>query len=158
MPERTSVSGMLGVRTVARGSSSSFRASTASWEISREPEVATITGSTTIFLAPYCFSLSAMTSMSPVEETMPVFTASGKMSVNTQSSWLARNSGVDSSTPATPVVFWAVRAVTALMAYTPLAVMVLMSAWMPAPPLESLPAIVNAVFISMLPFCLIELH
>ena len=97
--------------------------------------MATITGSTTIFLAPYCFSLSAMTSMSPVEETMPVFTASGKMSVNTQSSWLARNSGVDSSTPATPVVFWAVRAVTALMAYTPLAVMVLMSAWMPAPPL-----------------------
>ena len=35
----------------------------------------------------------------------------------------------------------------ALMANTPLAVMVLMSAWMPAPPLESLPAMVKAVFI-----------
>jgi hypothetical protein len=34
--------------------------------------------------------------------------------------------------------------------------MVLMSAWMPAPPLESLPAMVNAVFIVVmekLPFC-----
>ena len=40
----------------------------------------------------------------------------------------------------------------ALMANTPLAVMVLMSAWMPAPPLESLPAIVNAVFILISPF------
>ena len=45
----------------------------------------------------------------------------------------------------TPVVFWAVRAVTAQVANTPLAVMVLMSAWIPAPPLESLPAMVNAV-------------
>ena len=36
---------------------------------------------------------------------------------------------------------------TALIAYTQLAVMVLISAWMPAPPLESLPAIVNAVYI-----------
>ena len=35
----------------------------------------------------------------------------------------------------------------ALMAYTPFAVIVLISAWMPAPPLESLPAIVNAVYI-----------
>jgi len=48
--------------------------------------------------------------------------------------------------PVTPVVFCAVRAVMALMAKTPLAAMVLMSAWMPAPPLESLPAMVNAVF------------
>ena len=52
--------------------------------------------------------------------------------------------------PVTPVVFCAVSAVTALMAYTPLAVIVLISAWIPAPPLESLPAIVSAVFISSL--------
>ena len=50
------------------------------------------------------------------------------------------------------VVFWAVRAVMALMANTPFAVMVLMSAWIPAPPLESLPAMVNAVLISKTPF------
>ena len=41
----------------------------------------------------------------------------------------------------------AVSAVMALMAYTPFAIMVLISAWIPAPPLESLPAMVNAVFI-----------
>ena len=99
MPERTSASGILGVRTAARGRSSSFRASTASWEMRREPLVATITGSTTMFLALYCFSLSAITSMRPVEETIPVLTASGKMSVKMQSSWLARNSGVDSRMP-----------------------------------------------------------
>ena len=50
----------------------------------------------------------------------------------------------------TPVVFWAVKAVMALIAYTPCAIIVLISAWMPAPPLESLPAIVNAVFIIVL--------
>ena len=99
MPERTWASGMLGVRRVARGSSCSFRASTASSEIRREPLVATITGSTTMFFAPYCLSLSAMTWIRAVEETIPVLTASGKMSVKTQSSWLARNSGVDSRMP-----------------------------------------------------------
>ena len=52
----------------------------------------------------------------------------------------------------TPVVFCAVRAVMALMAYTPFAIIVLISAWMPAPPLESLPAIVTAVLILVSPF------
>ena len=75
------------------------RAVAASLSSRREPLVATITGSTTMFLALYCFSLSAITSMRPVEETIPVFTASGKMSVKMQSSWLARNSGVDSRMP-----------------------------------------------------------
>ena len=158
MPERISASGMLGVSTVARGSSCSFRAATASSEISRSPEVATITGSTTRFLAPYSFSLAAITWISGMLDTMPVFTASGKMSVNTQSSSSARNSGVHSTMSLTPVVFWATRAVTAQVANTPLAVMVLMSAWMPAPPLGSVPAIVNAVFISMLPFLALKFY
>ena len=70
--------------------------------------------------------------------------------MNTASSCSPRNSGVASMMSVTPVVFWAVRAVTALMANTPLSVMVLMSAWIPAPPLESLPAIVNAVLILFL--------
>ena len=88
-----------------------------------------------------------MVSMSADDDTMPILTASGKMSVNTASSCSARKCGVESKMSVTPVVFWAVRAVMALMANTPLAVMVLMSAWMPAPPLESLPAMVKAVFI-----------
>ena len=158
MPERISASGMLGVSTVARGSRSSFRAETASSVMSRSPEVATITGSTTRFLAPYSFSLAAITRISGMLETMPVFTASGKISVNTQSSSSARKSGVHSTMLLTPVVFWATRAVTAQVANTPLAVMVLISAWIPAPPLGSVPAIVNAVFISMLPFFALKFY
>lgn len=50
---------------------------------------------------------------------MPIFTASGKISWNTQSSWLAKNAGSGSTTPYTPVVFWAVSAVTTLIPYTP---------------------------------------
>ena len=42
--------------------------------------------------------------------------------------------------------------VIALIPYTPFAIIVFKSAWMPAPPLESLPAIVNAVFIIKTPF------
>ncbi len=51
------------------------------------------------------------------------------------------------SMPRTPVVFWAVMAVMALVPKTPSAAKVLRSAWMPAPPPESLPAIVSAVVI-----------
>ena len=78
---------------------------------------------------------------------MPILTASGRISVKTLSICSFKNSGDTSKIPWSPVVFWAVSAVIALMAYTPLAVMVFKSAWIPAPPLESLPAIVNAVFI-----------
>ena len=111
-----------------------------------------------MFFAPYCFSLEAITSIRAVLETMPVFTASGKISVNTQSSCSARNSGVDSRMSVTPVVFCAVSAVIALIAYTPWAVIVLMSACIPAPPLESLPAIVNAVFINTSPFSALKFY
>ena len=77
---------------------------------------------------------------------MPIFTASGRRSVNTLSSCCARNAGGTSEMPWTPTVFCAVSAVTALMANTPFMVIVLISAWIPAPPQESPPAIVNAVF------------
>ena len=43
----------------------------------------------------------------------------------------------------TPVVFWIVTAVIAVIAYEPKAVIVLISAWIPAPPDESDPAIIN---------------
>lgn len=43
----------------------------------------------------------------------------------------------------TPWVFWAVRAVTAVVAKAPRAAHVFMSAWMPAPPPESEPATAN---------------
>jgi hypothetical protein len=49
--------------------------------------------------------------------------------------------------PLTPVVFCAVSAVMALIAYMPCAEMVFISACIPAPPLQSEPAIVSTFFI-----------
>ena len=57
-----------------------------------------------------------MTSISSGEETIPIFTAFGKMSVNTASSCFLKNSGLTSMMPETPVVFCAVSAVMTLMA------------------------------------------
>ena len=51
MPESTSASGMLGVITVERGNSWRTSASTAASAMSAEPDVATITGSTTTLAA-----------------------------------------------------------------------------------------------------------
>ena len=82
-----------------------------------------------------------MVSMMAAEDTMPIFTAAGGMSSNTASISWATNSGVASSTARTPVVFCAVSAVMAVSAKRWCAAMVLMSAWIPAPPLESDPAI-----------------
>ena len=84
--------------------------------MSRAPLVATMTGSTTTFLACQARSRAPMTAMSGAEETMPIFTASGGMSSNTASICWARKVGVASKMARTPVVFWAVRAVRALMA------------------------------------------
>lgn len=50
-PESTSASGMFGVSTVASGSSRASSVAMASSEMSRAPLVATITGSTTMFVA-----------------------------------------------------------------------------------------------------------
>ena len=148
IPDRISASGMLGVIRSASGKNSLTSVPIAPSSISFAPLVATMTGSTTMFLALYCLSFSAIVCIRAELETIPIFTASGKMSVNTASSSFARNSGVTSMMSVTPVVFCAVRAVTALIAYTLLASIVLISAWIPAPPQESLPAIDNAVFIS----------
>ena len=87
-----------------------------------------------------------MTRISSEDDTMPILTASGYISSNTASSCRRKNSGDASSIAETPVVFCAVSAVIALMAKTPFMVIVLISAWIPAPPLESLPAMVSAVF------------
>ena len=82
------------------------------------------------------------------EESIPIFTASGRISVKILSICCPANSGVTSMIPCTPVVFCAVNAMTALIPYTPLAAIVLRSAWIPAPPLQSLPAMVSTFFIS----------
>src|SRR5690606_409646 len=69
--------------------------------------------------------------------------ASAPISVSTISICLTMNSGATSAMPSTPSVFCAVSAVIAVMAKPPSAVTVLMSAWIPAPPPESDPAMIN---------------
>ena len=77
IPESTSASGIFGVITVASGNNLLFNVSIASSLINLDPLVATITGSTTMFLALYCFSLSAIVSINSIDETIPVLIASG---------------------------------------------------------------------------------
>ena len=100
----------------ARGRSFSRKVATASSLSSRAPLVATITGSTTTLRGWYSPRHWAMVSMRAAEETMPIFTLSGGMSEKTACSCWRRNWGVASKMAVTPVVFWAVRAVTAVMA------------------------------------------
>ena len=76
---------------------------------------------------------------------MPIFVASAPKSETTASICAATRSGGIGSTAATPSVFCAVTAVIAVRPKTPCAANVFRSAWIPAPPPESLPAIVSAV-------------
>ena len=127
-PQRHWASGRLGVSRSARGNSSVLSASTASAASSLLPLVDTITGSSTILFTEYSLSLPAMARTMAAEDTIPIFTASGRMSDSTQSSCFFTNSGGVSCTPETPVVFCAVSDVITLMAYIPCTVMVLISA------------------------------
>jgi hypothetical protein len=75
--------------------------------------------------------------------SMPVFSASAPMSLSTTSICWAMKAGSTGTTPCTPTVFWAVRAVIAVAAKAFMAVTALMSAWIPAPPPESDPATIS---------------
>src|SRR5215813_10221951 len=78
-------------------------------------------------------------------ESMPIFTASAPKSESTESIWAATNSGGRLKTPCTPTEFWAVTAVSTDMPNTRNAEKVFRSAWIPAPPPESDPAMVSAL-------------
>ena len=78
-------------------------------------------------------------------ESMPIFTASAPKSESTESICATTNSGGRLKTPWTPTEFCAVTAVMTLIPNTRNAEKVLRSAWMPAPPPESEPAIVSAL-------------
>ena len=68
-------------------------AAIASPSISFAPDVATITGSSTIFVASCAIRRSAITLMSSTLDTMPIFTATGGISSNTASICAASISG-----------------------------------------------------------------
>ena len=74
---------------------------------------------------------------------MPILMTSAPMSPITTSICWRMKSGGTGITPCTPRVFCAVSAVIAVAAKAPSAVTVLMSAWMPAPPPESEPAMTS---------------
>ena len=73
--------------------------------------------------------------------SIPIFTASTPMSSATWRTCSTITSGGIGCTALTPTVFWAVIAVIAVMPCTPHAANAFRSAWMPAPPPESEPAI-----------------
>ena len=93
----------------------SLIAATASSWSSLSPLWATITGSSTMFLAPCRRSPSATVRISSGEKSMPILTASVPMSESTASIWAATKSTGTAWMAVTPRVFWAVRAVMTLM-------------------------------------------
>jgi hypothetical protein len=81
--------------------------------MSLAPEVATITGSSTMFLALCRRRLSATTAMVSGCDSIPIFTAPTLRSSKTASICAAMKSGGTSWMPVTPRVFCAVSAVMA---------------------------------------------
>ena len=119
---------MFGVMTVASGNSLEVSAATASSSMSLAPEVATITGSSTMFRAWCADRRSAIVSIRSALDTIPILTAIGGMSSNTASTCSASTRGSAFCTSRTPVVFCAVSEVMADMPNTPLAIIVFRSA------------------------------
>ena len=83
-----------------------------------------------------------MVPMMSDDASMPVLAAWMPISLATASIWPAMTSSGISWKPLTPIEFCTVTAVTATQACMPRSAKVRMSAWMPAPPPESEPAIV----------------
>src|SRR5688572_1707157 len=76
--------------------------------------------------------------------SMPIFVASTRMSLAIASIWALTRSADRGAIAIISRVFCAVTAVMALTPYTWNAANAFRSAWMPAPPPESLPAMVSA--------------
>src|SRR3954470_138902 len=149
-PVSARASSRLGVTTFASGKSRRTSTSTASSSSSRAPELVTMTGSTT--RGSGCSSSqSATVSMIAREKSIPVFAASIPMSPATASSCARTNHGGTSWMAVTSRVFCAVRATIADMPWTPAAANAFRSAWIPAPPPESEPAIEMQRGINALP-------
>src|SRR5712675_507726 len=143
-PASTAASGRFGVTRAAIGSSVSRSAASASLSNRRWPPLAIITGSTTSGTpGAWFFSEDATVAITSALCSMPVLSASAPMSLSTTSICWAMKAGSIATTPCTPSVFCAVKAVIAVAAKAPMAVTALMSAWMPAPPPESEPATIK---------------
>mmetsp|Transcript_20626 Transcript_20626/g.46533 ORF Transcript_20626/g.46533 Transcript_20626/m.46533 type:complete len:223 (-) Transcript_20626:35-703(-) len=150
-PSRTSASTKFGVTRLLKGPRRSRTAARAVSSPNRAPDVATNTGSRTTGtrgrfgarLAKNRSRPSAMAWTASAEPTMPILMASAGRSLAKASTWAAMHSGVAAWTWVTPTEFWAVRAVTTLQPWHPKSRIVGRSAWIPAPPPLSLPAMVH---------------
>jgi hypothetical protein len=132
----------LGVITVASGSSSSTIAWRAASSSRTAPDSATITGSITIGVSAGSSASASRTAKTvSAVPSMPIFTASTPMSSATDFTWAKIISGGTAWTASTATVLCAVSAVIAVMPCTPQRANAFRSAWMPAPPPESDPAI-----------------
>src|SRR5262249_14862163 len=127
------------------GKISLIRAARASGSRSGAPDLAIITGSTTTGTSGVARSRPATAAMMGAVDNIPILTASASKSERTASHCSTTNSGGRFKTPVTPTEFWAVTAVITDMPNTRKAENVLRSAWMPAPPPESDPAMVSAL-------------
>ena len=106
------------------------------------PDSATITGSITTGVASgSSASARATASIVTRSPSIPILTASTPMSLATARTWATMISGGIAWIAVTPSVFWAVIAVIAVIPCAPHAANAFRSAWMPAPPPESEPAI-----------------
>lgn len=112
-PRRSSASGMLGVITRTCGMSSSRSVATASASSRGSPEVATITGSSTMFFIGYRARVWRTARMSSLECSMPILIASAPMSSSTERIWPVTKSTGMGWTPVTPTVFSSTTATTA---------------------------------------------
>src|SRR3990170_3638531 len=145
-PASRSASYRFGVTRSAWGSRCRISASAKSPRSSRAPTVATITGSTTRGNFLSSSSSETVRTMS-AEYNIPVFAPPMSKSDSTARSCARTSSTGSGKIELTVRVFWAVTHVITDHPWTPTAAKLLRSAWMPAPPPLSLPAIVRALFI-----------
>ena len=140
---KISASGIFGVINVTLLNNFNLKDLIAFLSINLAPPFATITGSSTIFLIFILSSDLTMNFITFSECSIPILIASGLISFEVNMIWFEISLGGIGMIDLTPLVFWEVTAVIAVIAYDPRAVTVLISAWMPAPPDESDPAIIN---------------
>ena len=128
--------------TVARGSISSISARRAAGSSSSAPDSETITGSSTTGVAGG--SSSSARATASIVSRGPEHPDLDRVDADVLghgATWARMISGGIACTAVTPTVFWAVIAVIAVIPCTPQAANAFRSAWMPAPPPESEPAI-----------------
>ena len=145
-PASARASGRFGVATVARGTSRSTSAACASGveQARRRTRRPSPGRPPPACPPPAAASASATASIAGTAPTIPIFTASIPRSSATARTWATIMRGLTGSTAVTATVFCAVIAVIAVVPCTPAAANALRSAWMPAPPPESEPAMDEA--------------